>query len=202
MSQRPRAQKKPSQTRKTNSSNSARLSSSSNLPLPISAPTLKLSEGESTDTNETTSSQTPDLESLLQMNGTSTSVESEASTNKRRDRFDKLQGDIQDQFTGLGVMLFMVNQADGKVILEHAQTLSTRLTAVAKQNPTVYKVLKRYLEGSVYTALTLEVAVIVQAIMKNHGIDPIERIKNRFQPAAEETSANGHVPGLHHALSA
>lgn len=140
------------------------------------------------------------------MSGIPTSGESEEGSTKpdakRRDRFDKMKDDLVEQFAGIGVMAYMANQADGQVLLEHADPLAGKLTAVAKQNPAVYKAIKKYLEGSVYTVLALEVAAIGQAILKNHGIDPVQALMNRRKEQAEETSANGRVPVFHHAIPA
>lgn len=131
------------------------------------------------------------------MNATGISAESPLTTDetektKRPDRFTKIHDGLVEQFAGLGILVYSFHEQDGTVIIEHADSLATRLTAVARQNPAVYKVLKRYLEESVWFGLVAEIAAIANQIAANHGLPIAEKarglIGKRFN--------NNHVSGV------
>jgi len=144
--------------------------------------------------DELKSGQPMDLNQLLK-NAISTSDESESTEKpaKRPDRFAKLEDGFTDQFTSLGVLVMAFHQEDGAVIVSRANPLASKLTDVARQNPAVYKALKRYLEGSAYINLVGEVATIGLAIMANHGINPVgwilDKAKGKHADGDSELSA-------------
>ena len=98
-----------------------------------------------------------------------------------------------EQFTGLGVLVAQFHEADGLVLIGRADPLSKRLVGVARQNPAVYKQLKKYIDGSVWAMLAEEVATIGLAIMANHGINPvgalIEKMKGKKASGDDQLSA-------------
>lgn len=142
--------------------------------LPLSNPSLE------NITPSSNMSQFPNLPPLnLNQNldtGISSELESSEEKPKKQDRFSKMHDDLLEQFGGLGTMVYAMHEKDGLVLLQRADPLATKLTNVARQNPAVYKAIKKYLEGSVYTVLALEVAMIANAIADNHGLNPIEKI--------------------------
>jgi len=159
----------------------------------LSSETLNSNHGlpplnlDSTATNlDSNMSQFPplDLMTLSRMNGTSTSDESEEAEKpaKKPDRFSRMEDGFLDQFTSIGINLTLMGaQADGQIILARAQPLAHKLTNVARQNPAVYKALKKYLDGSVYAMLFEEIGVVGLAICANHGIDPFGWVKSLFK---------------------
>lgn len=122
------------------------------------------------------------------MNAISTSGESddEEKPEKKKDRFTRMEEAFTDQFTSAGANLALFGaEIDGVIIINRAQPLAHKLTNVARQNPAVYRALKRYLDGSVYAMLIEEVGVIGLSICLNHGINPIEWLKGLFGKKAE-----------------
>lgn len=118
------------------------------------------------------------------MKGIGTSSESEEPDEKparKPDRFTKMEEAFSEQFVGIGVLVAQFHEADGLVLINRADPLSKRLVAVARQNPAVYKALKKYLDGSVWMMLTEEVATIGLAIMANHGINPVGALIEKFK---------------------
>ena len=121
---------------------------------------------------------------LSRLSGTSTSDESDDPEKpaKKPDRFSRMEEGFLDQFAGIGTNLMLMGAvADGQIILQRAQPLAHKLTNVARQNPAVYRALKRYLDGSVYAMLAEEVGVVGLAICANHGINPFGWIKGLFK---------------------
>jgi len=158
----------------------------------LSSETLNSSHGlpplnlDSTATNlDSNMSQFPplDLAMLSRLNGTSTSNESEEAEEKPKkpDRFSRMEEAFNEQFVGIGVLVAQFHEADGLVLINRADPLSKRLVGVARQNPAVYKALKKYIDGSVWMMLTEEVATIGLAIMANHGINPVGSLIEKFK---------------------
>lgn len=136
------------------------------------------------------------MSALMNAIGTSESSDSddEEKPKKKVDRFTRMEEGFIDQFTSIGTQLMTFGaEADGMVILGRAQPLAHKLTNVARQNPAVYKALKRYLDGSVYAMLAEEVGVVTLAICLNHGINPVEWFKGLFKKKAAE-DGNAELP--------
>lgn len=125
-----------------------------------------------------------DLNQLLK-NATSTSDESENEpankSGKRPDRFTRIEEGFTQQFTALGIMVMPFHMEDGTLILNRANPLAARITDVARQNPAVYKALKKYLENSVYMMLAEELGVISLGLLANHGINPVGWIIDKMK---------------------
>lgn len=121
------------------------------------------------------------MESLMKGIGTSSESEETEEKPKKQDRFSKMEEGFCEQFVGLGVLVAQFHEADGLVLINRADPLSKRLVGVARQNPAVYKALKKYLDGSVWMMLTEEVAAIGLAIMANHGINPVGALIEKFK---------------------
>ena len=83
-----------------------------------------------------------------------------------------------EQFASLGANLVVMGaEADGLLIVQRSAPLATKLTNCARQNPAVYKALKKYLDGSVWAMLGEEVLTIGLAICLNHGINPVASVQ-------------------------
>lgn len=100
-----------------------------------------------------------------------------------------MHDDLVENIAGLGMIVCTMHEADGLVIISRADPLATKIVALAKQNPAVYKALKKMLEGSVYTALALEVGAIANAIMANHGINVMAMTTGLFRPKDQQSAA-------------
>lgn len=113
-----------------------------------------------------------------QRNGTGTSESSTASPPKpRQDKYGKLERQLSEQFGMLGMALMLLQPLDGQTILEHAEPLAKQLISVSRQNEQFYQFLKRLVDGGLYAGLATECAVIVIALLKNHGVDIPEKIR-------------------------
>lgn len=89
----------------------------------------------------------------------------------------------------LGLCVIPALSADGLVIMQRAQPLSEKLVGVARQNETVYELLKTITTTSVYGALALEVGSIAIAIASNHGLS-----LPGLSAAASDSSTEGYQP--------
>ena len=100
-----------------------------------------------------------------------------------------------EQVGGLGLLLFVIpkTQADGQVIMEHAESLSDRLIACAKENEGFYKFLVMLTTGTVWTALSMETVAIVGAILKNHGVNPLDVFKKKQADADDTVQSVSHA---------
>lgn len=135
------------------------------------------------------------------MNGISTSGESgddeEEKPKKKVDRFTRMEEGFIDQFTSVGTNLMLFGaQADGLIIVNRAEPLAHKLVNVARQNPAVYKALKRYQDGSVYAMLAEEAGVITLSICLNHGINPVEWFKGLFKKKDAEADGNADLSAV------
>lgn len=187
MSQRPRNQNRMKTTRM----NAMKQSPDSLPPLTLSNPELgslntsSLNMGLNSNTlpDELKTGQPMDLNQLLK-NVTSTSDESESTEEKpgkRPDRFTRLEEGITEQLVMVGMTVCAFHQEDGMVILNRASPLSQKIVALARQNPAVYKALKKYLEGSAYLNLAGELATISLALLANHGINPVGALIDKLK---------------------
>lgn len=138
------------------------------------------------------------MSALMSAIGTSESSEEnepEEKPEKKKDRFARMEEAFIDQFTSTGTNLMMFGaQADGLVIINRADPLAKKLTNVARQNPAVYRALKRYLDGSAYAMLVEEIGVIGLSICLNHGINPVEWFKSLFKK--KEADGNADLPAV------
>lgn len=133
------------------------------------------------------------------MNGTFTSGESDEAEEKPKkvDRFSRMEEGFLEQFAGIGTNLMLMGaEADGQVIIGRAQPLAHKLTNVARQNPAVYRALKKYLDGSVYAMLAEEVGIVGLAICANHGIDPFGWLKSLFKKKPETADGNDQLQSV------
>ncbi len=101
-----------------------------------------------------------------------TTYGSKKSAGGRNYKFDKLKTGLVENIGGVGLLLYAIprTQADGKVILEHTNSLSDKLVVLAKENEQVYNVLNYLVTGSAWAAVAGEVLAIGVAIGMNHGI--------------------------------
>lgn len=138
-----------------------------------------------------------DLSQLLK-SATSTSSESESTDSegkptKKPDRFARLEDGFTEQFVLVGTTVMAFSADDGMVILTRAPHLSHKIVDVARQNPAVYRALKKYLENSVYLNLVGEVATISLAIMANHGVNPVGSLIEKMKGKA---GGNADLPAV------
>lgn len=70
----------------------------------------------------------------------------------------------------MAAMIVPALQADGLVLVQHAEPLAQKLVAVARKHDGLYEVLKALTTSSVYGALFLEIGSIALAIAANHHV--------------------------------
>jgi len=141
----------------------------------------------------------PGLETLnlSQLTGTSSESDETEEKQKKPDRFTRLEEGFLEQFAGIGTNLMLMGaDTDGQIILARAQPLAHKLTNVARQNPAVYRALKKYLDGSVYAMLAEEVGVVGLAICANHGIDPFGWVKSLFKKKPGSADGNDQLSAV------
>jgi len=73
---------------------------------------------------------------------------------------------------GVGLMVSMVNPADGNAILAGAEQLAGALDNLARENPAVRRALEAALTGGAWSGVILAVAAIALPIAGNHGLIP------------------------------
>lgn len=116
----------------------------------------------------------------------------DSSRRKRRDKFSKLQEDLEILFAGSSITLgtlgqTMKNEAlvlDGKTLLIHSSTLAERWVEVARQYPSVFRILKMIAESSAIGLLVAEHFAIMREMANNHA-----SIRNVSQPDEESVEA-------------
>lgn len=96
-----------------------------------------------------------------------------------------MEDDFIEQFSAMGASLALLSPADGALMLQRSTPLATKLVAVARQDPRVYKALKKYLAGSVWAMLGQEVTLIALGIAANHNIDPLGWLPGRRKGQAD-----------------
>lgn len=99
------------------------------------------------------------------------------NTRKPRGRPSSLENKLEELFTGIGVMVGVVNMDDGLVITEHASELAHAYNKLAQENKYVKSVLERLLETSAWSEAVFITAAVLLPIAKNHGWLP-ETIPN------------------------
>jgi hypothetical protein len=102
-------------------------------------------------------------------------------------KYNRLKGQLAEQVAGIGMLMYLMpkTQADGQVIMEHADSLTDKLVAVSKENEQVYKALSFLVTGTVWTSLSMEVMAIAGAILKNHGVSPMDLLKKKEADASD-----------------
>lgn len=87
-------------------------------------------------------------------------------------RATKLEKQLAETLTSLGVVVYAFDQFDGQTIIEGAPRLAASLDNLARQNPTVKATLERMLAGSAYGAVAASLGSILVPILAHHGLLP------------------------------
>ncbi len=106
-----------------------------------------------------------------------------ASTSKR-----SLKEPLTDFYTTLGAGVFMLNQADGFVILENAEKMAESLDNWGKANPQVHKALERLCTTGAFGAVAAAHAPVILAILNNHNVIATIMGKNADKDSDNQTS--------------
>ncbi len=83
-----------------------------------------------------------------------------------------LRVQLEEAITGVGLLVFVVNQPDGQLIMAGAARQAAALDALAKENPAVRAALERLLRTSVYAGLAMAFAPTLLGIAANHNLVP------------------------------
>ncbi|HZP28437.1 MAG TPA: hypothetical protein VFC99_05760 [Acidimicrobiia bacterium] len=97
-------------------------------------------------------------------------------TAPRAPRPSPLVGRIESALATIGMAVYVFNAADGQAVLEGAHELAVALDQLARENPTVRRVLERALATGAWGAVLVAGAKIAIPIAANHGLDPLARI--------------------------
>lgn len=87
-------------------------------------------------------------------------------------RQPKLETRLVTNLTSLGIMVGMVNQADGLAIVQGAPAFCEALAALADESPKVRAGLESALSGGAVLKVCAAGSAIVLPIMANHGLIP------------------------------
>lgn len=83
-----------------------------------------------------------------------------------------LRAQLEESIAGIGLLVFVVNQADGQLIIAGAPKQARALDQLAKENPAVRGALERLLRTSTYAQLAMAFAPTLLGIAANHGLVP------------------------------
>lgn len=101
-----------------------------------------------------------------------------ASVRKLTGKYAKLQKTLQNQLTQNGTLLaFLGANADGLVLLNHAESFSMNLAGLARENDAVYRVLVYLTTSSVWLITLGELGMILLEIAQNHGFNAAKLFK-------------------------
>lgn len=170
---------KKNQTSPWPSGNFSTLSKGLNMTIQNSKANLPPLENLSLDMNSITNMLNAEQKSQNQESDTGILDALEPKT--RTPKFKKLQKDLNENITSIGVIVYAINQADGSVIIGRAESLSNNLTDLAEKKPAVYNAIMKLMESGVYSALAIDAFVITNAILANHGINPLEKVLGAFK---------------------
>ena len=98
-----------------------------------------------------------------------------STTTKRRSSGSRstkrnLTGPLTELYASLGMGVFLLNQADGALILEHGPNCAEKLNDLAKQNDKVYAALDKLVTGGAMGAVVMAHTPIVLGILNNHQV--------------------------------
>ena len=97
-------------------------------------------------------------------------------------RVTKLEREVASLYMGMGMLLMAYQPADGIILIQGAVLRAREVCAVADRHPEFKRFLKRLTAGTVYSALIIGHATMVQAILKNHDIDAVASVRKLFTP--------------------
>lgn len=101
--------------------------------------------------------------------------ESKAKTksDKPRGRPPELQKQLEDMFMMVGLMTSgAINEFDGEVIRDNAESLAESWNKVAQQNATVKRILNQMMETGAWSGALTATAAVAIPILQNHGAIP------------------------------
>lgn len=93
-------------------------------------------------------------------------------TTPSKPRATSLAKQLEEAIAGIGLLVYVVNSADGALIMQGAPRQAAALDALAKENPAVRAALERLLRTSVYAGLAMAFAPTLLGIAANHGMVP------------------------------
>lgn len=90
----------------------------------------------------------------------------------RASRKRSLVKPLTEFFASIGATVYLVNTADGTVIVKGAERLAKSLDNLAKENATVYRNLERMLTGSAWGGVVIAAGAMALPILANHDLLP------------------------------
>ena len=111
------------------------------------------------------------------------------SAAEKQTKTNKLESDLIDFYSGIGIVLMAFSPADAVIVINQAPQRAKELSDVAKHNPRFAKFLRRMMTGNAYTVAILGHGSMLMAIMANHGVTPqsiMERMRAKpTKPASQ-----------------
>lgn len=106
---------------------------------------------------------------------------------------ETLSSQLTDLGKGLGELVKLANEFDGKVIANGAPNLASALMKPAETNPKVRAALTKVADGGAWGAVIIAASAIVIPILANHQLLPVQ-IKMRQQAAAQQQQRQQSQP--------
>lgn len=92
---------------------------------------------------------------------------------KPRGRPPELQKQLEELFMGIGLVTAgAINQFDGEVIRDNAESLAKSWNQVAQQNATIRRIIASLMETGAWSGAIMATAGVVVPIMQNHKAIP------------------------------
>lgn len=99
--------------------------------------------------------------------------ESKPKSDRPRGRPPELQKQLEDLFLGIALMTGgAINEFDGEVIRDNAESLAENWNKVAQSNAAVKRFLTSMMETGSWSGAIMSTSAVVIPIMQNHGVIP------------------------------
>lgn len=106
-----------------------------------------------------------------------------------------LKEPLTDFYATIGAGVFILNQADGAVILANAESMAESLDNWGKVNPGVHRVLERLCTTGAFGAVAAAHAPVVMAILNNHNVIQTIMGKNADEDSDNKETQPRAYPG-------
>lgn len=95
---------------------------------------------------------------------------------------------LTQNFVGIGVVVYALNNFDGQTIISGSPRLAESLVGVAQTNESVRRGLEAFVNGGAWAQVALAAAAIALPIMQNHNLGPRFSVPASFAAPAGATA--------------
>lgn len=108
-------------------------------------------------------------------------------------RTPKLDKELTEMVTYIGMMVMIFNQFDGMVVMQNAESTASAWAQLARTDKNVANVLNKLITGTAYSGVILATVKMAVPILANHGVVPPE-FGSIFNPMAPPSSPEATAP--------